>query len=252
MRMNIKKIVLTALAACMLAGCGAKAPETDGTAATDDCANTEKGCEVAVESKIDEGREGKLKDDYEALNGKENTNGNVYRTVEIPEDNKFVQMSPASIVEMLNEQQDFYVYFGDPMCPWCRSVIEVAVDEAQKSTVDKVYYVDIWDSKGKEVFRDRQKYVDGNLVVEYNGTEEYFAIVSRLADILEDYIIVDGDGNNINAGKRIYAPTFIKVTGGHGEKLITGVSDKQEESNAELTEEILADEHAAFAEFFAN
>ena len=40
-----------------------------------------------------------FKNDYEGLNGKTNKNGKVHRTISIPEDNPFVEVTPEEILK---------------------------------------------------------------------------------------------------------------------------------------------------------
>ena len=68
----------------------------------------------------------KFKQNYESLNGKENKYGGTYRSVTIPENNPFVYTTATDIIEKIENNETFYVYFGDELCPWCRSVIEKA------------------------------------------------------------------------------------------------------------------------------
>ena len=65
----------------------------------------------------------KFKEEYEAINGVANSSGKEHRTLSISEDNPFVYVTGEEIVEKIENNETFYVYFGSPYCPWCRSVI---------------------------------------------------------------------------------------------------------------------------------
>ena len=54
------------------------------------------------------------------------------------------------MLEKIENEDSFYVYFGSKLCPWCRSVIEKAVDIANLNNVSKIYYIDIWNDEGKK------------------------------------------------------------------------------------------------------
>ena len=105
----------------------------------------------------------KFKEEYESLNGKENKNGKIHRTITIDKDNPFEYASAEKIVKMIEDKKTFYVYFGDPLCPWCRSVLEKFIEVAKKNNIDKVYYVKIWDDEGNEVLRTKYQVVDDNV-----------------------------------------------------------------------------------------
>ena len=64
-----------------------------------------------------------FKEEYESLNGKKNKKGTEYRKLDIDEDNPYVKTTAEKIVEMINNKETFYLYVGDSMCPWCRSVL---------------------------------------------------------------------------------------------------------------------------------
>ena len=63
----------------------------------------------------------KFKNEYEKLNGKSNDVGKDYRKIKIKEDNPFVYATASEIVQKMEEQKTFAVYFGYSSCPWCRS-----------------------------------------------------------------------------------------------------------------------------------
>lgn len=195
----------------------------------------------------------KFKEDYESLNGKTNKNGKEHRTVSINENNPFVYTTAEEIVKKVKNNETFYVYFGDTLCPWCRSVIEMAIKVANQNKIDKIYYVSIWDKDGNEILRDKYKLDDENNLVEIvKGTDSYYELLNLFGDVLDDYNLTDSDGNSISTKeKRIYAPNFIYVEKGKAVIKVEGISDKQKDSREELTEELLTDEEKLFKSIFA-
>ena len=122
------------------------------------------------------------------LNGKTNANGKEHRTVEIAKDNPIVISSAEEIIKKIENEESFYVYFGSSLCPWCRSVIEKAMEIANMNGISKIYYVDVWDKEGNEILRD--KYTlddDGKAVKDIDGTEEYYKLLEYLDAVLDDY-----------------------------------------------------------------
>ena len=194
-----------------------------------------------------------FKDEYESLNGKTNKSGKEHRSVTIPKDNPYEKVSPSKIVELIDNKETFYVYFGDKLCPWCRSVIEKSCEIAKDNKIKKIYYVNIWDDDGNEIFRDKYSLEDGKVVKVSDGIDEYYKLIEKFDNLLSDYTLTDEDGNSIEVGeKRIYAPNFVYVEKGKAIKLVEGISDKQKDSREELTEDMLKDEEEQFNDLFNN
>ena len=193
-----------------------------------------------------------FKKDYEALNGKANKAGKEHRTVSIPEANPMQEITPKELVEKIENGETFYVYFGSSLCPWCRSVIEKAIEVANKKGIKTIYYIDIWDEEGNEILRDRYELNKKNKPVRsIEGTEEYYKFLEAFKDLLRDYTLTDSKNKVVSTGeKRIYAPNFFYVEDGKAVRMVAGYSERQKDSREELTEEMLADEEAMFNEFF--
>lgn len=195
-----------------------------------------------------------FKNDYEEINGTVNSSGKEHRTITLSEKNVFVETTPEDIVKKIENKDSFYVYFGSRLCPWCRSTLEMADRISRENDIEKIYYVDIWDDEGNEIFRDKYTLDEnGELVLSYEGTESYKKIVEYFSDYLSDYTLTKDNGEIVNTNeKRIYAPNYVYVSKGKVARLITGISEKQNGSRDELTEEILKDEEEMFNNFFVN
>ena len=194
-----------------------------------------------------------FKNDYESLNGQKNSNGKEHRTVNIPKDNPIVISNAQEIVKLIENEETFYVYFGSKLCPWCRSVIEKALEIANTNGIEKIYYVDIWDNDGNEILRDKYELGNDNKPLKVkDGTEEYYKLLTYFDNVLEDYTYTN-EGEELSYGeKRIYAPNFIYVAKGKASRITTGISELQSGSRDELTKEILSDETKKFDDFFIN
>ena len=194
----------------------------------------------------------KFKEEYESINGSENVSGKVHRTVNINEKNPFVYTTAEDIVKKIENKETFYVYFGDKLCPWCRSVIEKFIEIANDKNIKTVYYVPIWDEDGEEIVRDKLKVNDeGNIEVVKEGTAAYKTLLEKLDNVLSVYSLSDKDGKSVDSKeKRIYAPNFIYIESGEAKKLVEGISEKQTDARQELTEEILKDEEEILNSFF--
>ncbi len=199
-----------------------------------------------------EGDSSRFKREYESLNGTLNSNKQEYREINIDEHNPFVYQTGDDIVKRIENKETFYVYFGSLYCPWCRSVIEKFIEVAKSNNIDKVYYVDIWSSDHVEILRDTYTLdKDSKPILVKKGAPSYSKLLEYLSDVLNDYVLSDKENNSIEVGeKRIFAPNFIYIKDGKAIKLVEGISELQENSRDELTEEILKDEEKKFNEFF--
>lgn len=192
-----------------------------------------------------------FKKEYESLNGETSKSGKVHRSVTISEDNPYEKVEASEIVKKIQNKETFYVYFGDKLCPWCRSVIEKSIEVAKDKNISKIYYVPIWNDDGEEILRDKYEMVDGELKKTIEGTSDYKKLLEIFKDLLDEYTVKDSEGNKISTKeKRIFAPNYIYVEKGIPKKITTGTSDKQTDSREELTKEILEDEEKLFNEFF--
>ena len=194
-----------------------------------------------------------FKKEYEAVNGKEAKMGMTHRTIKIDKDNPFEKVEPKKIVELLDKKESFYLYIGDPYCPWCRSVIEKAVEVAKAKKVKKVYYIDFWDDDWNEILRDKYEFKDGKLVKTVEATKEYERMLKEFGPLLRDYTVTDENGNEVEVGeKRAFGATFIAVKKGKAVRMTEGHSKKQKGAFDELTDEILDDEEEEFNKLFSN
>ena len=197
----------------------------------------------------------KFKEEYEKINGdKTSYSDNKYRTLKIDKNNPYVYSSAKEILEKINNKETFYVYFGSSYCPWCRSVIEKSIESAQKNNIKKIYYVDIWNGFHNEILRDTYKLNDKNEAEkEKDGTKEYYKLLEKFDNLLEEYTLTTDDGEEVKVGeKRIFAPDFIYVENGVAKRITSATSENQKDADAKLTKEILKDEEKSFDNFFKN
>lgn len=197
----------------------------------------------------------KFKEEYEKINGdKTSYSDNKYRTLKIDKNNPYVYSSAKEILEKINNKETFYVYFGSSYCPWCRSVIEKSIESAQKNNIKKIYYVDMWNGFHNEILRDTYKLNDENEATkEKDGTKEYYKLLEKFDNLLEDYTLTTDDGEEVKVGeKRIFAPDFIYVENGVAKRITSATSENQKDADAKLTKEILKDEEKSFNNFFKN
>ena len=154
------------------------------------------GCTFASDASL------KFKSDYESLNGKTSKSGKGHREVYIEPNNPFKEINTKDLVKKIENKETFYVYFGDKLCPWCRSVIEKAIEVAKENKIKKIYYIPIWDDDGNEILRDKYEIKDGKLVKTVDGTKEYYKFLKYFDKVLSNYTLTDDKGNKIDTDEK--------------------------------------------------
>lgn len=182
----------------------------------------------------------KFKNEYESLNGEVGSNGKAMREIKISEDNPFVYISEEDLINKIDNDETFLVYFGYSSCPWCRSVLPTLISALKDNNINKIYYANLYE------IRDTLKLVDGEVVVDKEGTKEYKEILKRLDNVLDEYTLNDGEESVSTGEKRIYAPSVISVVKGESTKLTLGISELQTDAYMDLTSEIIEDTYNLF------
>ena len=172
----------------------------------------------------------KFKTEYEGINNKDNGHGKKYRKLSISVDNPFIYQTPEEILERVNNNESFIVYFGFKECPWCRSVVEELIHAAKDKKVDKIYYVDVLNIRDTKEVED-----DGSIITTKEGNKAYMELIEKFDNVLRDYTLIKGD-EKINTGeKRIYAPNVIAVSNGKAIQLEEGISEDLKDPYDKLT-----------------
>ncbi|MCR4581537.1 MAG: hypothetical protein K5666_03395 [Bacilli bacterium] len=198
-----------------------------------------------------------FKNEYEALNGKSAKGDKVYRTLNINENNPYVKVTPSEIVKKIENNETFYLYVGDPLCPWCRSGLEKAIEVAMKNGIKSIYYIDFWDDDHNEILRDLyslevNKKGKATITKTKDATPEYTKILEAVKNYVQDYTM-EKDGKEYEVGvKRIFGGDHFYFKEGKCSKYMTLRSDKLKGSFDELTEEVLNDQTNVFTNFFNN
>ena len=169
-----------------------------------------------------------FKKEYEGLNSNSN-----YRSVSIPDENPMVYITDKDLAKKIEAKEDMVVYFGFNRCPWCRSIIGNLLKASSDLKIDKIYYLDILNIRDTKTINDA-----GDVEIETKGSDGYNEIVKLLGDNLADYVV-----SSKIVGKRIYAPNILVIKNGEIKPVITGISDLQNDSKMELTDEINEDSY---------
>ena len=103
----------------------------------------------------------------------------------VPENNKFVYATEKEVIDIF-EKGDGLVFLGFPNCPWCQKLAPIVNEAAEKTNLDKIYYLNIQEARA-------------------NNDETYKKLLTYLSDDLQK----DEDGN-----PRIYVPDVTAVSNG--------------------------------------
>lgn len=181
----------------------------------------------------------RFKEEYESLNGKENTYEKEYRSLKLDKENPIIYKSPKEIIQMMDEKETFVIYFGFASCPWCRSVIPSLLEVAQDLGITEIYYVDV--SKIRDTLKIEE---NGSIITEKEGTDDYYILLEKLDSVLEEYTLTDKENNTVSTGKkRIYAPNIISIIDGIPTELTDGISENQADAYMELSDKILEESY---------
>lgn len=93
--------------------------------------------------------EGMFYDEYTKLNNMASEDGKKYPRVNIAKNNKIKYVTYNEVLDVFNNQGDAVIYFGYAKCLYCRSAVQVLVDTAVETDLDKIYYLDV-EEKGNK------------------------------------------------------------------------------------------------------
>ena len=166
----------------------------------------------------------KFKEEYEKLNGIYNEKtGSYYSNVQILENSNVEYKNAEEIIEILKSGTGI-IYFGFPECPWCRNIIPLLVDVVSEYNTTFYYF------NGRDI-RDAKHLNENNeLIIDKEGTKEYYEILSLLGDFASEY-----DGLNDSSIKRLYFPTIVFVKEGKIIGFHEGTIESQTNPSKELT-----------------
>ena len=196
-----------------------------------------------------------FKKEYEAINGKTLKGDIKYRDLTIDENNPYEKVSIDKIAEMIKNKETFYLYVGDPLCPWCRSGLEKMIEVANKNKIEKIYYVDFWDDEHNEILRDLYDVEVNGDEVTFNKIREeeagYKVLYEAVEDFIQDYTVMkDGKEYTVPFTKKVFGGDHFYFVNGVCTRYVSLRSDKLEKATDELSEEVLKDQEEQFTKFF--
>lgn len=181
----------------------------------------------------------RFKVEYEKLNNKKIDNKKL-RKVSITKDNNIKYSSVKDVIEMIDKDETFAVFFGFPKDEYTRNVVEELLKAEKEVGLDKLYYVDI------EKVRNEFEVNNGKLICTKTCSSEYLKLVNILDKYLEEYVITyEGKKYNTNA-KRLDSPCLISFIDGKVDYYTTGIHKSMKDPYGKLTDMM---ENYAFNKF---
>lgn len=169
----------------------------------------------------------RFQNEYESLNGQEIDNTNrTYLNVTINKNNPVKYASYEEVMNIL-ESGTGIIYFGYPECPWCRTIVPVLLEAAEAVGLEPIYYYN-----AKSIRDVKHLDENGNIVVDQEGTKEYYDLIEAMSEVLTPY-----EGLNDDTIKRLYFPTIIAVKNGVIQDIRISSVDSQTDPYTSLTDE---------------
>lgn len=152
----------------------------------------------------------KFKKEYEALNNTIVNDYYKYQKLDIDSNNPIKYSSYEEIFDVLDNKSGI-IYLGFPECPWCRTVLPILFKAAKDYKIETIYYLNILNERDSyEVLEGKLVYSKDDNGKEKKGTKNYFKLLEKLDNFLDDYVVTDKSGKEYEVNeKRLYAPTVI-------------------------------------------
>jgi len=166
----------------------------------------------------------KFKNEYENINGTNYNEDNIYKTVNIENDNNVVYVNDSEILKLLEEGTNI-IYFGWPECNWCRSIVPTLLETIKENEIDTLYYYNF-----KSL---RVAYENNN---DPKKVEIYESIIKIIGEDIETTFDKDSDRSG---EKKILAPTVVFIKDGKYVGLHVKTVDSHLKSSDELDEKQL-------------
>lgn len=175
----------------------------------------------------------KFKEEYESLNEQPKPNSQTtYQPISIDE-NHIIKYSNLEEINAIITEGTGIIYLGFPTCPWCRNAIPVLLEAASNTSLDKIYYVNMYE------IRDIIALDENNQIyTKQEAQEGYQELLQNLDSILSDYTLTDSEGNTYSTGeKRVLVPLVIFIKDGEIVDHHLGTVESQTDAYSSLNNE---------------
>jgi len=173
----------------------------------------------------------KFKEEYESLNGVVNeSNGKKTKELSISTTNPVDILTEEETISLLEDGTGI-LYLGFPECPWCRSMLPVLLNTLDNTSIDKLYYLNIYELRSVLELNKKNK-----VEVVRKGTDSYYKMLELMDEYLEPYYLTSEDDKKIDTKeKRIYAPTVVAIKDGEIKGIHVSTIDSQKDPYKNLT-----------------
>jgi len=173
----------------------------------------------------------KFKEEYESLNGVVNeSNGKKTKELSISTTNPDDKLTEEETISLLEDGTGI-LYLGFPECPWCRSMLPVLLNTLDNTSIDKLYYLNIYELRSVLELNKKNK-----VEVVRKGTDSYYKMLELMDEYLEPYYLTSEDDKKIDTKeKRIYAPTVVAIKDGEIKGIHVSTIDSQKDPYKNLT-----------------
>lgn len=113
-----------------------------------------------------------FKYNYERLNGKKNSDGNVYNTLSIAINNPIKYVNLEELVNII-DTEDGIIYISSPTCPYCRATVETLLQVVKDLNISKIYYYEIFTGNDVANYDELMKELEEKEIVKVNNDSKY-------------------------------------------------------------------------------
>lgn len=113
-----------------------------------------------------------FKYNYERLNGKKNSDGNVYNTLSIAINNPIKYVNLEELVNII-DTEDGIIYISSPTCPYCRATVETLLQVVKDLNISKIYYYEIFTGNEVANYDELMKELEEKEIVKVNNDSKY-------------------------------------------------------------------------------
>ena len=113
-----------------------------------------------------------FKYNYERLNGKKNSDGNVYNTLSIAINKPIKYVNLEELVNII-DTEDGIIYISSPTCPYCRATVETLLQVVKDLNISKIYYYEIFTGNDVANYDELMKELEEKEIVKVNNDSKY-------------------------------------------------------------------------------
>ena len=116
-----------------------------------------------------------FKEEYEKLNNVQNSIGEIYNEVSIDKENPIVYVTLEKLSNIIDSEEEAYIYISSSTCPYCRTTVETLLKVAKDLNIKKIYYYDGFKQESSEESTKILTYIEekGVDLIDSNGQKRW-------------------------------------------------------------------------------